>query len=163
MNRREFLEESKKGTITVAAGLAGLHGVETARAAEQRQVPADRNEGAIEEGPAVPKYRSLVGYPQGARRLHIHLTEFKTDRGVNKDQHTHEAEEAMYILEGKAEFTFDGKTHRVGPGDTVFFPSGVRHAERKYLTDTMRYLVIRTVEPEDEPCCCGEDRRREDA
>lgn len=152
MNRREFLKKSKQGTITVAAGLAAMQGAEAAFAANQQDESTDK-------GPVAPKYRSLVGYPQGAKKLHIHVTEFKTDRGVNKDQHTHKAEEAMYILEGEAEFTFDGKTLRVGPGDTVFFPSGVRHAERKYLTEKMKYLVIRTVEHEDEPCCCGKDRK----
>jgi len=58
-------------------------------------------------------------------------------------------------LEGEAEFSFAGKTHRVGPGDAVFFPSGVMHAETKFFTDKMKYLVIRTIEPDDEPCCCG--------
>ena len=46
-----------------------------------------------------------------------------------------------------------------GPGDVVFIPSGIRHAEITYLTPSMTYLTIRTVEPGDEPCCCGGDRQ----
>ena len=25
----------------------------------------------------------------------------------------------------------------------------------RFFTDKMKYLVVRTVEPGDEPCCCG--------
>ena len=46
----------------------------------------------------------------------------------------------------------------VGPGDVVFFPSGIRHADITYHTQSMRYLTIRTVEPEDDACCCGGDK-----
>jgi mannose-6-phosphate isomerase-like protein (cupin superfamily) len=99
-------------------------------------------------------YHSLVGPEQGANRLHIHVTELlRPDLGWGA-QHSHRAEEALYMLEGEGEFTFGGKTHRVGPGQTVFFPSGVTHAETRFLSQKVKYLVIRTVEPGDEPCCC---------
>jgi quercetin dioxygenase-like cupin family protein len=100
-------------------------------------------------------YKSLVGSEQGARRLHAHLTELRDARGGWGYQHAHTAEEAIYMLEGEGEFTFGGRTYRVGPGEAVFFPSGVMHAETRFFTDTVRYLVIRTVEPGDEPCCCS--------
>ena len=73
--------------------------------------------------------------------------------------YSHQAEEAMYFLEGEAEYTFAGKTHRVGPGDLLFFPPNQQHAKVKYLSDRMKYLVIRSVEQDaEEECCCGEDR-----
>ncbi len=103
-------------------------------------------------------YRSLVGYEEGAEKLHIHLTEIPDTASHPPYQHEHEAEEVFYILEGEAEYHFGGKTVKAGPGETVFIPSGLRHAEIDYLTPTMRYLTIRTVEPKDEPCCCGKDR-----
>jgi len=101
------------------------------------------------------RYESLVGPEQGARKMHVHVTELNPSGGGWASQHAHAAEEAIYILEGEAEFTFAGKTCRVGPGEAVFFPSGVRHAKTKFFTDRMKYLVIRTIEPGDEPCCCG--------
>jgi hypothetical protein len=61
-------------------------------------------------------------------------------------------------LEGRAEYTFGGRTHKAAPGKLIFFPSGVAHARVKYLSPTMKYLVIRNVEAGDEPCCCGGDR-----
>ena len=100
-------------------------------------------------------YTSLVGPEQGARKVHVHVTELDPSGGGWGSQHAHAAEEVVYILEGEGEFTFDGKTHRVGPGEAVFFPSGVVHAEARFFTDRMKYLVIRTIEPGDGPCCCG--------
>ena len=100
-------------------------------------------------------YKPLVGEEQGAQKIHVHVTELAPAGGGWKSQHSHAAEEAIYILEGEGEFTFDGNTHHAGPGDVVFFPAGVLHAETKFFTNTMKYLVIRSVEPDEEPCCCG--------
>ena len=99
-------------------------------------------------------YQSLVGPSQGAHRLHIHMTELLRPELGWGAQHSHRAEEAIYMLEGEGEFTFDGRTHRVGAGEAVFFPSGITHAETRFLTKKVKYLVIRTVEPGDAPCCC---------
>lgn len=108
-------------------------------------------------------YHSLVGFRDGAKRLHIHLTEIPDTAAHPPYQHEHKAEEAFYLLEGSADYTFGGKMVTAGPGEVVFIPSGVYHAEITYHTPTMKYLTIRTVEPEDEPCCCGEDRESQGA
>jgi len=105
-------------------------------------------------------YLPLIGPAHGARRLHMHMTELKQARAGWGYQHSHQAEEAVYMLEGEGEFTFGGKTYRVGPGQAVFFPSGVTHAETKFFSDTVKYLVVRTVEPGDEPCCCIADTQK---
>lgn len=107
------------------------------------------------------QYESLVGHPQGARRLHVHRTVIPDTASHPPYQHEHLAEEAFYILEGKAEYRFGGTTVTAGPGETVFIPSGVRHADITYLSPSMTYLTIRTVEIGDEPCCCGGDRPAE--
>ena len=104
------------------------------------------------------QYKSLLGFQQQAKKLHIHLTEISDTASHAPYQHKHLAEEAFYVLEGSAEYHFGGNTIVAGPGDVVFIPSGVLHAEFNYLTPTMRYLTIRTVEADDEPCCCGNDR-----
>lgn len=103
-------------------------------------------------------YTSLVGYAQGAKRLHMHLTEIPDTSTHVLYEHRHQAEEAFFILEGSAEYEFDGQRIVAGPGDVVFIPAGVWHAKVSYRTPTMKYLTIRSVEPEDEPCCCGQDR-----
>ena len=103
-------------------------------------------------------YQSLVGHTEGARRLHVHRTVIPDTAAHSPYQHEHVSEEVFYILEGRAEYRFDGKTVVAGPGETVFIPSGVPHAAITYLTPSMTYLTIRTVEAEDEPFCCGADR-----
>ena len=104
------------------------------------------------------EYHSLVGHRDGAKKMHIHLTEISDTTAHEPYQHEHKAEETFYLLEGSAEYRFGGKTITAGPGEVVFIPSGVRHADITYLTSAMKYLTIRTVEEGDEPCCCGEDR-----
>lgn len=103
-------------------------------------------------------YDSLIGHCDGARHLHIHRTVIPDTAAHPPYQHAHQAEEVFYILDGRAEYRFGGRTIVAGPGEVVFIPSGVRHAEITYLTPSMTYLTIRTVEPGDEPCCCGGDR-----
>ena len=105
------------------------------------------------------EYESLLGYEEGARKIHVHLTRLDTRGEPKRYEHSHKAEEAMYFLQGEAEYAFRGKTHRVGPGDLLFFRPGEPHGQVKFLSDTMEYLVIRSVEEgEDEACCCGKDR-----
>ncbi len=104
------------------------------------------------------RYRSLLGYQEGARRIHIHLTELDTLPARVHYQHAHAAEEAVYVIEGRVRYVFAGCTHECGPGDLVFFPPTVMHAEVEYLSPKLKYLVIRSVEPGDPPCCCGKDR-----
>lgn len=103
-------------------------------------------------------YTSLVGHADGAKKLHIHRTHIPDTAAHPPYQHEHRAEEVFYILEGRAEYRFAGQSIIAGPGETVFIPSGIRHAEITYHSPSMTYLTIRTVEAEDEPCCCGGDR-----
>jgi quercetin dioxygenase-like cupin family protein len=102
--------------------------------------------------------RRLVGFRDGEKKLHIHRTVISDTAAHPPYQHEHAAEEVFYILEGKAEYRFGGQTIIAGPGEVVFIPSGIRHAEINCLTPGMTYLTIRTIEPGDEPCCCGGDR-----
>lgn len=104
-------------------------------------------------------YNPLLGLKQGARRLHVHLTDIPDTSAYTSYQHEHKAEEAVYILEGRAEYTFGGATTLAGPGDLVFFPSEVLHAKVTYLSPRLKYLVIRDVREGDEPCCCEKDGR----
>ncbi len=105
------------------------------------------------------KYQSLLGNKQGAQKLHVHLTEIPDTRAHATYQHKHKAEEAVYILEGTAEYVFAGMTVLAVPGDLVFFPPDVLHAKVTYLSPTMKYLLIRNIEVQDEGCCCGEDKK----
>jgi len=59
--------------------------------------------------------------------------------------HVHEREdEAFLILEGEHVITVGGVEHHVGPGDLVFGPRGVPHAQRRVVPRTGRLLLLIT-------------------
>jgi mannose-6-phosphate isomerase-like protein (cupin superfamily) len=52
----------------------------------------------------------------------------KISQGSSLQPHIHEAcESFIYILEGTAVVTLDGKNYLVGAGDTIYIPHGVSH------------------------------------
>ncbi|HOJ39309.1 MAG TPA: cupin domain-containing protein [bacterium] len=106
-------------------------------------------------------YRSLVGYHEGAKKLHIHLTENHPQSEQERTshyEHSHSAEEVIYVLQGQIECEISGKRKKVGAGESIFFPSRIRHGLMKIITGKAKYLVIRTVEKDSLPCCCGQDK-----
>ncbi len=54
----------------------------------------------------------------------------------------HEGEEFIYILEGELEFYYEGKAYILGPGDSIYFNSGVPHSGRSLGQDPVRFLCI---------------------
>lgn len=104
------------------------------------------------------EYVSLLGHAQGAAKIHVHLSRLDAEIGGQGYQHSHQAEEAIYLLEGEAEYAVGGRVRRLGPGELIFFPPGEPHGALRFLRSPIKYLVIRNVEPgEEERCCCGQD------
>lgn len=104
------------------------------------------------------RYSSLLGYPQGAKKLHVHLTTLAAKDAPRVYGHRHAAEEAVYVLEGEVAFAIDGRTSKAGPGELLFFPAGTYHESVALAGERVRYLVIRSVEDDSaERCCCGQD------
>ena len=57
--------------------------------------------------------------------------------------HVHEREdELFYVLEGEHVFTVGSEEHHAGPGDAVFAPRGVPHAQRRVVPRTGRILTM---------------------
>ena len=57
--------------------------------------------------------------------------------------HVHEREdELFYVLEGEHVFRVGDEEHRAGPGDMVFGPRGVPHAQARVVPRAGRHLVI---------------------
>jgi transcriptional regulator with XRE-family HTH domain len=54
----------------------------------------------------------------------------------------HEGEELLYVLEGKHEFTYDGKKYIMNEGDCVYFDSGVPHTGRSLGRKQARLLAV---------------------
>ena len=62
---------------------------------------------------------------------------------VDAPPHTHANEdELFYVLEGDHIFTVGETEYAAAPGDTVFVPKGVRHAQRRVIPRTGRTLTM---------------------
>lgn len=48
--------------------------------------------------------------------------------GAHRETHTHPADETIFILQGSATLTVEGKQHRVGAYDAVVIPAGAEHS-----------------------------------
>ena len=72
--------------------------------------------------------RDLVGLPDGALGVDVHLNVINSDTPV-APYHIHKKAENVYIiLEGTAEAIIDGVRHQLTTDDVVFIPPGVPHA-----------------------------------
>jgi mannose-6-phosphate isomerase-like protein (cupin superfamily) len=71
------------------------------------------------------------------------LTVFEENEPVDTPLHVHENEdELFYVLEGEHVFRVGDREHRAGPGELVFAPRGVPHAQRRVVPRKGRTLVF---------------------
>ncbi len=57
-------------------------------------------------------------------------------------EHTHDNEQFVYLLTGKARLTVDGESHEAGPGHVAHIPAGVLHGLEAHTPIT--YIGIYT-------------------
>jgi mannose-6-phosphate isomerase-like protein (cupin superfamily) len=71
------------------------------------------------------------------------FTIFEENEPVDTPVHVHEHEdELFYVLEGEHVFQVGDQEFRAGPGELVFAPRGVPHAQRRVVPRTGRILVL---------------------
>jgi mannose-6-phosphate isomerase-like protein (cupin superfamily) len=71
------------------------------------------------------------------------LAVFEERDPIDTPLHVHEREdELFYVLEGEHVFQVGDVEHRAGPGELVFAPRGVPHAQRRVVPRTGRILVL---------------------
>lgn len=64
---------------------------------------------------------------------------------IDAPPHVHTREdELFYVLEGDHVFTVGDTDYEAGPGDFVFVPRGIRHAQRRVIPNTGRTLTMFT-------------------
>jgi mannose-6-phosphate isomerase-like protein (cupin superfamily) len=64
---------------------------------------------------------------------------------VDTPVHVHSREdELFYIVEGEHIITLGEREHRLGPGEAIFAPRGVPHAQRRVEPGVGRELVVLT-------------------
>lgn len=69
------------------------------------------------------KYEALAQNKPGKNMVPFIIEPAFKEKGI----FNHEGEEFIYVLEGKHEFTYDGKKYILEEGDSVYFDSGVPH------------------------------------
>lgn len=85
--------------------------------------------------------RRLVGRDvNGSRSVEVVLG--VVEPGGLAERHTHEVEQAMYVLDGRALVEVDGEARECGPGTACFFPPGVAHRVESLGPGPLRALVI---------------------
>jgi len=94
-------------------------------------VPRDRGGGA-RTIPLVTRALGATGFING-------ITELEPGAGI--PLHSHNCEESVVIIEGRAIVEIEGIEHEVGPGDATFLPANVPHRFRNASTqEPMRML-----------------------
>lgn len=87
-------------------------------------------------GSSVKKWdtiRAVEMVPGIIRRTLCHtdrlmMTEVRARAGAYLPTHSHPHDQAGYIVQGLVDFTFDGATHTLQPGDSYVIPGGVEHS-----------------------------------
>lgn len=67
---------------------------------------------------------------------------FVDREGSTEQNHTHEVEQFVLLLEGNARFTVNGESRNIKAGQVIHIPKGVPH--QLHADDPIRYLGIYT-------------------
>lgn len=88
-----------------------------------------------------------VGYQKGqivsktiAQNDAVSLTLFAFDKGEEISTHSSSGDAMVYILDGKAQITIDGKKYDVQKGETIVMPAGKPHA--LFATEQFKMFLI---------------------
>ena len=80
--------------------------------------------------------REIVRKPAGT------MTVFAFDEGEGLSEHTAPFDAAVYIIEGTAEITIDGKPHSVRGGEMIIMPANKPHAVHAITRFKMMLTMI---------------------
>jgi quercetin dioxygenase-like cupin family protein len=72
------------------------------------------------------------------------LTLFAFDKGQELKEHTELYDSVVYIFDGEAEITIDGKTMNTAEGDMVIIPANQPHALRAVKPFKMILVMIKS-------------------
>ena len=81
--------------------------------------------------------REIVRKPAGT------MTVFAFDEGEGLSEHTAPFDAAVYIIEGEARITIDGKPHSVRGGEMIIMPANKPHALKAVTRYKMLLVMIR--------------------
>lgn len=76
--------------------------------------------------PVATRFYSL-GRGKTDRHMEPFFVEILPESGVEKTLSSHEGEEFIVVVEGEIEIVYGKETHRLGPGDSIYYNSVVPH------------------------------------
>lgn len=82
--------------------------------------------------------RALVSKKNGT------VTAFAFDQGEGLSEHTAPFDAIVHVLEGEAEVTIAGATHRLGAGEMIVMPAGQPHALHAPTRFKMMLVMIKS-------------------
>ena len=86
--------------------------------------------------------RRIIGKETvGAENLEVVLGLIDSDGKAEAHFHT-DIEQVIYLIEGRVMVEMWGETQEMGPGDTVYFPPGVKHRVDVLSKNPAKCLVI---------------------
>ena len=97
----------------------------------------DLGESGVGSGGSVTPMDDLASYeiaaglffrPFFAENISLNFVSFPIESGF--PAHVHSEEQISIVREGEMEITIGEETHRVRPGDVIYFPSNVSHSGR---------------------------------
>ena len=94
---------------------------------------------AYAEGSVVS--RALINRPTGS------VTVFAFDKGESLSEHSAPFDALVHVLDGEAEITVGGVSHRVKAGQMILMPSGVPHALKAVERFKMTLFLARASGP----------------
>jgi quercetin dioxygenase-like cupin family protein len=105
----------------------------------------------MEHPPEVNRLVDLVAYQEGAvvSRIVIKrdtgtVTLFAFDAGQELSEHTTPYDALVQVVDGEAEVTIAGKTHRLRAGDVILMPAHQPHAVKAVSRFKMLLTMIRS-------------------
>jgi quercetin dioxygenase-like cupin family protein len=81
--------------------------------------------------------RQLLAKPLG------NVTAFAFDEGQGLSEHTTPFDALAHVVDGEADITIDGATHRVSAGNIILMPGGRSHALRAVKRFRMILIMIK--------------------
>ncbi|MCX5803806.1 MAG: cupin domain-containing protein [Proteobacteria bacterium] len=87
-------------------------------------------------------YEDLAPNKKGKNMEPLYVTVgFEQKADIHAD-FRHEGEEFLYVLEGKLEFFYKGKSHVLNEGDCVYFDADIPHSGRSIGDKKARLLIV---------------------
>ena len=82
--------------------------------------------------------REIIGRETGT------ITAFAFDKGQGLSEHAAPFDAFVYVAEGRAEISIEGRKHLLGQGDTIVMPAHIPHAVKAVEPFKMLLVMIRS-------------------